>query len=1177
MTKKFLSILISITMIASILNCVDFSACAASTIKETWDDGYIVIKTVDDLIGINDDLSAKYRLANDIDLSSVDNWVPIGDTIQNISDKVGTGYTEKSDGSYFCGVLDGANHKIINLSINKSLNDSEDATNVYEFGLFAHIVSATIENLIFENVYIDVDSSNLYKNDSLVGALAGSSENSSIINCYVKNSELSNIGGTAVSGVVGYAISEAYTTFDNVINYSNISGGLASGIASGNTRFEYCANAGQINGGTAGGISAGGNVSLSHCYNTGEIMGKVYSGGIVGLTTYEESQSNSIQYCNNYGTINMDGSSSCGGIVGKFLIQNKYGIVKNCNNFGTINYTPNNSVGYVNCCGGIIGESNAFSENNIFENCTNYGDILADLTSETISAVDIGGICGAGNINQLNQITNYGNIISNSSGDISICAGGICGSTYCHNANDVYNYGDLTFKNVNQIVDTTSYNTFLSVGGLFAQGDSMYIYENIGNEGNIIVNGNIYRAHIGGLFQNLYSDSTITNAYNTGNISVIDNDVSDDTIRIGGIFACYLNDDNSLNISNVYSSGDISLSRGNYTGGKVFIGNIYGENPKGGTIKLNNFYAKSIKTYGDSDSNLEGQINIINDFSNQNNFNGFDFTNTWTLQNGNYPTIISVKQKNQISFLSLITNNNFVDKQTIDYEVFSDIEISKYYFGKKSSPNLNEFIETENITNLSLSYEIDDVGYYNLIVVDKDGNYYSDGGKVFYEFDFVSQIGDTVPSKILVSEYIGSNGFAKNYFILPMPNCQKEIFNGWSSKNDALSGIFVLTDDYLDNYTTTLYATYDLSNCSHPTTYEWVEIEQSCTQDGYTYDRCTICDEIVEQHIFKKTGHNYKNQVINPTCTTQGYTRHTCTVCGDTYNDSFVGVVSHTYSSTVTKEATCTVNGVKTLRCTVCGDSYTETITALGHNYKNQVINPTCTAKGYTKHACSKCGYTYNDKYVNALGHSYRATTNKATTSKNGSIVKKCSRCGQSITQVIYYPKTISLSAYSYTYDGKVKTPSVTVKDSKGNTLKKNTYYTISYASGRKSVGRYSVKITFKGNYYGTVTKTFDIKPKTSSISSISSPKKRSIAIKWKTVSSISGYEVQVSTSSNFSKNTKTYTAKASSKNAQISKELKGNVKYYVRIRTFKNVKYNGKNIIIYSSWSSAKSIKTKG
>lgn len=73
---------------------------------------------------------------------------------------------------------------------------------------------------------------------------------------------------------------------------------------------------------------------------------------------------------------------------------------------------------------------------------------------------------------------------------------------------------------------------------------------------------------------------------------------------------------------------------------------------------------------------------------------------------------------------------------------------------------------------------------------------------------------------------------------------------------------------------------------------------------------------------------------------------------------------THSYSSSITKQPTCTATGVRTYTCS-CGSSYTETIPAKGHSYKNQVIAPTLTEKGYTLHTCSVCGDSYKDTYVN--------------------------------------------------------------------------------------------------------------------------------------------------------------------------------------------------------------------
>ncbi|MGN0533939.1 MAG: fibronectin type III domain-containing protein, partial [Eubacterium sp.] len=205
-----------------------------------------------------------------------------------------------------------------------------------------------------------------------------------------------------------------------------------------------------------------------------------------------------------------------------------------------------------------------------------------------------------------------------------------------------------------------------------------------------------------------------------------------------------------------------------------------------------------------------------------------------------------------------------------------------------------------------------------------------------------------------------------------------------------------------------------------------------------------------------------------------------------------------------------------------------------------------------------------------------KTTTTKATASKDGKIVKSCTVCGKTVsTTVIPKASSVKLSATSYTYNGKVKTPSVTVKDSKGKTLKKNTDYTVSYAKGRKYVGKYAVKITFKGNYSGTKTLYFYVKPKATSISSVSAGSKK-FTVKWKKqATQTTGYQIQYSTSSKFSK-AKTVTVGKNSTTSKTISKLSGKKKYYVRVRTYKTVKINGKATKIYSSWSKAKSVTTK-
>ncbi|MGN1165472.1 MAG: fibronectin type III domain-containing protein [Lachnospiraceae bacterium] len=169
----------------------------------------------------------------------------------------------------------------------------------------------------------------------------------------------------------------------------------------------------------------------------------------------------------------------------------------------------------------------------------------------------------------------------------------------------------------------------------------------------------------------------------------------------------------------------------------------------------------------------------------------------------------------------------------------------------------------------------------------------------------------------------------------------------------------------------------------------------------------------------------------------------------------------------------------------------------------------------------------------------------------------------------------IKLSSSSYTYTGKVKKPSVIIKDSTGKTLDSKCY-SVNYASGRKNIGIYNVTVTLKGDYEGSKVLTFKINPKGTLISKISGSKK-AFTVKWKkqsakmATSRITGYQIRYSTSSKMT-NAKTKTVKGYKSTSKKITNLKAKKKYYVQVRTYMTV--NGKTY--YSSWSKAKSVKIK-
>ena len=252
---------------------------------------------------------------------------------------------------------------------------------------------------------------------------------------------------------------------------------------------------------------------------------------------------------------------------------------------------------------------------------------------------------------------------------------------------------------------------------------------------------------------------------------------------------------------------------------------------------------------------------------------------------------------------------------------------------------------------------------------------------------------------------------------------------------------------------------------------------------------------------------------------------------------------------------------------------------------RGKAVPPTCTSNGYTPYICGNCGREVHWDIVPALGHNYKEKSRaftKATTSKDGkrTATYACSRTGCKATytktlQTYYKASNIKLSKTAYTYNGKVQKPSVTVKDSKGKALK-STDYKIDYPKGMKNVGKYTVKVTLKGNYSGSKSMTYNINPKGTGVSKVTAAKK-GFKVTWKKqATQTTGYEVQYSTASNFKKGNKTVTVSKNKTTSKSVSKLSAKKKYYVRVRTYKTVKIGGKSVKLYSGWSKAKSVTTK-
>lgn len=252
--------------------------------------------------------SSHYRLMNDLDLSGIENWIPIGN---------GT--------NKFTGSFDGNGKIISNLTINR---------NVAHQGLLGYYQPATvgdsIKNLHLENVNIVgenytggilsyINGGTIYNcsvNGSIhgninVGGICGGTLNSSIIYCNTA-AEINGYGH--LGGVVGYlktsTLIKSYS-FSN-INAQKDAGGIAGVIEGSTALISECFTRGRIlsNWYRTGGIvgnSIGG--TIKNCYTSCNIAGTSH-GGILG---YSEVASTNVQYCYSTGIIE---ESYSGGIAG---------------------------------------------------------------------------------------------------------------------------------------------------------------------------------------------------------------------------------------------------------------------------------------------------------------------------------------------------------------------------------------------------------------------------------------------------------------------------------------------------------------------------------------------------------------------------------------------------------------------------------------------------------------------------------------------------------------------------------------------------------------------------------------------------------------------------------------------------------------------------------------------
>ncbi|WP_417139375.1 hypothetical protein [Ruminococcus sp.] len=395
-------------------------------------------------------------------------------------------------------------------------------------------------------------------------------------------------------------------------------------------------------------------------------------------------------------------------------------------------------------------------------------------------------------------------------------------------------------------------------------------------------------------------------------------------------------------------------------------------------------------------------------------------------------------------------------------------------------------------------------------------------------------------------------------------------------------------------------------------------VAPTCTTDGYTLHKCSVCGTSYKDSITKATGHSYGNSVVTkqPTCTSEGTKIKTCTKCNVTVTEK-LPAKGHTAVTDKGYPATCTTAG-KTdgSHCSVCNTviKVQTVIYATGHKSSGWIVDKAASigVKGSKHKECTVCKKVLETAEIPALSrisiskasvtlststYAYDGKAKKpgVTVKLNGKTLKngtdytvsysnntKVGTATVKITGKGNYTGSVSktyniknnfkkatisgISNKSYT--GKNITQSFTVKYN-GKTLKKGTDYTVSYLSN-KNIGTATVKVTGKGSYAGTITKTFKINPAKQEIQKLTA-KSKAFFVDWAQKGSATGYEIQYATNSKFTSAKKVTITNNKTDKTTISK-LSGKKKYYVRVRSYTTVK----GTKYYGAWSASKSVTTK-
>lgn len=264
--------------------------------------------------------------------------------------------------------------------------------------------------------------------------------------------------------------------------------------------------------------------------------------------------------------------------------------------------------------------------------------------------------------------------------------------------------------------------------------------------------------------------------------------------------------------------------------------------------------------------------------------------------------------------------------------------------------------------------------------------YNCDNDAILITFLFIvtGEISEANPLEITIRNPNVSNDWATTETINELSESQQQTY---APRANCPGSTHLFFMGYNKHTKETIGATEHTHTAGEPT--QENVVPATCTTDG-SYDeviKCTECgEEMSRTHkILPATGHKFVDTVVAPTCTAQGYTLHKCSVCGEETKDTYKDALGHEYGDWVIDvEATETTEGSKHRDCVRGDDTQTAVIPKLTHVHtpaaavQENVVPATCEAAGSYDEVvrCSKCGEVISTthKTTPALGHKWKAT-----------------------------------------------------------------------------------------------------------------------------------------------------------------------------------------------------------